>query len=89
MQPALIEELENFGIESSYIVSNYFFDLRVSGTDSSITLPVAEIDEMQSLFEEKHRNLFGFSPLRTRYFFLPIENSISTSNPLSLTVLTN
>ena len=63
MQPALIEELENLGIESSCIVSNHFLDLRVLGTDSSITVPVSGIDEMQSMFEEKHRNLFGFYPV--------------------------
>ena len=63
MQSPLIEELENLGISSSHITSNYFLDLRVLGTDSSITIPVSVIDKMHSMFEEKHRNLFGFSPV--------------------------
>ena len=63
MQPALIEELEKLGIASSHIVSNHFLDLRVSGTDSSITIPISDIEKMHSMFEEKHRNLFGFTPV--------------------------
>jgi len=71
MQPALVEELESLGIESRHIVSNHLLDLRVAGTDNSITIPVSEIDEMNSRFKEKHRDLFGFYPVGE----LEIENA--------------
>jgi 5-oxoprolinase (ATP-hydrolysing) len=60
LESPLIEEIQKLG--SDNITKEYFMDLRVVGTDSTITIPCSNFDQMVGSFEERHRNLFGFLP---------------------------
>jgi 5-oxoprolinase (ATP-hydrolysing) len=61
LESPLIEEIQKLGV-SDNIVKEYFMDLRVAGTDSTITIACSNFDQMVESFEERHRNLFGFLP---------------------------
>ncbi|HJM81233.1 MAG TPA: hydantoinase/oxoprolinase family protein, partial [Candidatus Poseidoniia archaeon] len=61
LESPLIEEIQKLGV-SDNIAKEHFMDLRVVGTDSTITIPCSNFDQMVESFEEIHRNLFGFSP---------------------------
>jgi len=61
LESPLIEEIQKLGV-SDNIAKEHFMDLRVVGTDSTITIPCSNFDQMVGSFEERHRNLFGFLP---------------------------
>jgi len=61
LESPLIEEIQKLGV-SENIAKEHFMDLRVVGTDSTITIPCSNFDQMVESFEERHRNLFGFLP---------------------------
>jgi len=61
LESPLVEEIQRLGV-SDNIAKEHFMDLRVVGTDSTITIPCSNFDQMVESFEEIHRNLFGFSP---------------------------
>ena len=62
LESPLIEEIQKLGVSPDNITKKHFMDLRVAGTDSTITIPCSNFDQMVGSFEERHRNLFGFSP---------------------------
>ena len=61
LESPLVEEIQRLGV-SDNIAKEHFMDLRVVGTDSTITIPCSNFDQMVRFFEERHRNLFGFLP---------------------------
>ena len=62
LESPLIDELQELGVPSGNITKKNFMDLRVVGTDSTLTIACSNFDQMIVSFEEKHTNLFGFSP---------------------------
>jgi 5-oxoprolinase (ATP-hydrolysing) len=62
LESPLIDELQELGVPSGNITKKNFMDLRVAGTDSTLTIACSNFDQMIVSFEEKHTNLFGFSP---------------------------
>ncbi|MED6306105.1 MAG: hydantoinase/oxoprolinase family protein, partial [Candidatus Thermoplasmatota archaeon] len=62
LESPLVDEIQELGVPSDNITKKKFMDLRVAGTDSTLTIPCSNFGHMVVSFEEKHRNLFGFSP---------------------------
>ena len=60
LEEPLVNELTKLGIEEVY--RQYFFDLRVKGTDKFLTIPYAEYRSVIKEFRIKHKELFGFPP---------------------------
>jgi len=60
LEAPLVNEITKLGIEE--VDSQYFFDLRVKGTDKFLTIPFAEYKVVIKEFRNKHKNLFGFFP---------------------------
>ena len=54
-------ELNKQGIDDSEITSYSRAHIRYDGTDTAISVPLADIDEMIESFEQTHRKQFGFA----------------------------
>ncbi|MEE2877353.1 MAG: hydantoinase B/oxoprolinase family protein [Candidatus Neomarinimicrobiota bacterium] len=62
MGPPLEEEIASTEIDRQGIETKKFFDLRPTGTDNFITIPVGSFDETTERFATLHRQLYGFAP---------------------------
>ena len=58
-------ELENLGIDSENIRSDYLIDIRIIGTDSHLTVSLEDIDSITKAFTERYQKIFGFKPSGT------------------------
>ncbi len=62
MAAPLEKEIAGAGIERQNIVTKKFFDLRPTGTDNFLTIPVGDFEETTDRFAELHTQLYGFAP---------------------------